>query len=296
MESTRFKPGRTDSSNQNQVGFYGLGFDWTVPIAFKGTGLFVGAEAAWGVLQSTTSSTVMNAVNWDGVVQVMPHAGVGLAFRGVGLFADVGWRFQLFENSSSRSAGVDGLVLQGGVRVDMKEGRDRDDAWNVGYTARAFTPNGSNVYSRYGGLPGMSGAGPLLAHQFAITGNGDGRRWDQGFAFTYMGADAVGGGTAFKSYEGSYIVTWHAFETHQAFNPYLGGRVGIGKVSGDTAVFSQGSSWSGVLGVHAGLDLSFGETFVLRTGVGYDGVGLENSNANSSLSGYALEAGLIVRL
>jgi predicted Zn-dependent protease len=295
LESTRFKPGRTDASNQNQTGFYGLGFDWTVPIAFKGTGLFIGAEATYGILQSQTAINAMSTVNTDGVLQLMPHAGVGLAFRGVGLFADAGWRFQLFENASSRQAGVDGLVLQGGVRVDMKEGYDRDRAWNIGYTARAYTPNGSNVYRNYGGLPGLSGAGPLLAHQLTITGNGRGRSVDQGVSLIYMGADALNGGRAFRSYEVAYIVTWHAFDTHQVFNPYLGGRLGVGQVRGDASVFADDNGML-VLSGHAGLDTSFGDTFVLRTGFAYDGVAFENSIANGSLSGYALEAGLIVRL
>jgi hypothetical protein len=237
----------------------------------------------------------MSTVNTDGVLQLMPHAGVGLAFRGVGLFADAGWRFQLFENASSRQAGVDGLVLQGGVRVDMKEGYDRDRAWNIGYTARAYTPNGSNVYRNYGGLPGLSGAGPLLAHQLTITGNGRGRSVDQGVSLIYMGADALNGGRAFRSYEVAYIVTWHAFDTHQVFNPYLGGRLGVGQVRGDASVFADDNGML-VLSGHAGLDTSFGDTFVLRTGFAYDGVAFENSIANGSLSGYALEAGLIVRL
>jgi hypothetical protein len=294
LESTRFKPGRTDSSNQSQTGFYGLGFDWTVPIAFKGTGLFIGAEGTYGILQSTNASNVMSSVNTDGVLQLMPHAGVGLAFRGVGLFADAGWRFQLFENSSSGKAGVDGLVLQGGVRVDMKEGRDRDDAWNIGYTARAFTPNGSNLYSQYGGLPGMSGAGPMLGHQVTITGNGDGRRWDQGLAFIYMGADSATGLQSLRVMDLGYIVTWHAFETHQAFNPYLGVRAGIGNVTGAPSVVSEAYYLS--LSAHAGLDLSLGRSFVLRTGFAYDGTTYSNTVSNGSLDGYALEAGLIVRL
>jgi predicted Zn-dependent protease len=299
LESTRFKSGRTDASNYNQVGFYGLGFDWTMPVAFKGTGLFLGAEATYGMLQSSVMSNP-SAVNKDWVLQVMPHAGIGVAVKGVGLFADAGWRFQLFENASSGKAGVDGLVLQGGVRVDMREGDDREvSGIDLGYTARAYTPNGSNIYSRYGGLPLTSGAGPLLGHELSLTSNGRrSRSVDQGAAFIYMGADQVGGGTALKVMELSYVLTWHAFDTHQVFNPYLGLRAGLNRISAnDPAAFSKSSTQYGFVGaVTAGLDLSLSDSFVLRGGVAYDGVLYDNSVANSSLSGYAVEAGVIIRL
>jgi TolB-like protein len=294
LESTRWKSGRTDATNRNQAAFYGLGFDWTVPIAFKGTGLFVGAEATYGVLQSSQMTTA--TINTDWVLQLMPHAGVGLAFKGVGLFADAGWRFQLFENSSSGKAGVDGLVLQGGVRVDMNEGRDVDSAWNFGYTARAYTPNGRSVYSRYGGLPLTSGAGPLLGHELTLTGNGRGGSIEQGAAFIYMGADDAGGGAALKLMELSYLLTWHAFDTHQVFNPYIGTRLGFNKISGNAQVLGNDASYLFVAAAMAGLDVSLGESFAIRGGVAYDGMLGSDFTGDAAMSGYALEAGLLIRM
>jgi tetratricopeptide (TPR) repeat protein len=291
LESTRWTSGRTDATNRNQAAFYGLGFDWTFPIAIKGTGLFLGAEATYGVLQSSVMTDA--AVNTDWVLQLMPHAGLGLAFHGVGLFADAGWRFQLFKNDSSKEAGLDGLVLQGGVRVDMSEGRDVDSSWNIGYTARAYTPNGRAIYSRYGGLPLTSGAGPLLGHEFTLTGNGRGGSIEQGAAFIYTGADDSTGGSALKMMELSYVLTWHAFDTHQIFNPYIGTRLGFNKVSG---VLGSDSSYLFVAAAQAGLDIALGESFALRGGVAYDGMLGDDFTGDSALSGYALEAGLMFRM
>jgi predicted Zn-dependent protease len=291
LESTRLTSGRT-STDRNQTAFYGMGLDLTVPIAFKGTGLFLGVEATYGVLQSSTAAA---PVTTDGVVQLMPHAGVGLAFRGVGLFADAGWRFQLFENKESGKAGVDGLVLQGGVRVDMKEGEDRDSTWDFGYTARAFAPNGSAAYGRYGGLPLMSGGGPLLGHQFTLMGNTHkSPSLEQGIAFLYMGADGTSGAAALKVIELSYILTWHAFSTHQFLNPYVGLRAGFNSVKGDASILGQASQSGWVGAVLTGVDFNFGQTFVLRTGFAYDAV--QATSGNGSLSGYAVEAGIIFRL
>jgi hypothetical protein len=295
LESTRWTSGRGDMTNRNQAAFYGLGFDWTMPIAFKGTGLFLGAEATYGVLQSSVMTST--AVNTDWVLQLMPHAGVGVAFHGVGLFADAGWRFQVFkDDSTSHSAGVDGLVVQGGVRVDMNEGRDVESTWNIGYTARAFTPNGRNVYSRYGGLPLTSGAGPLLGHEFTLTGIGRGGSIEQGAAFIYTGADDSGGGAALKMMELSYVLTWHAFDTHQVFNPYLGTRLGFSKVSGDAAILGSDSSYLFVAAALAGIDISLGQSFAIRGGVAYDGMLGDDFTGDSAVSGYALEAGLLFRM
>jgi tetratricopeptide (TPR) repeat protein len=293
LESTRLKSGRTDASNRDQVGFYGMGADLTIPIAFHGTGLFLGAEATYGVLQSSTAAS--SSVNTDWVLQLMPHAGVGLAWRGVGLFADAGWRFQLFDNASSGKAGVDGLVLQGGVRIDMKEHADRDSTWDFGYSARAFSPNGSAAYSTYGGLPFTSGGGPLLGHQFTLMGNTNkSRSLEQGIAVIYMGADGTNGAAALKLWEVSYILTWHAFETAQFFNPYLGFRVGFNSIKGDAGILGKTSGGGWVGAGLAGVDFNFGETFVLRTGLAYDG--MSATEGNGSLSGYAIEAGIVVRL
>jgi hypothetical protein len=51
-----------------------------------------------------------------------------------------------------------------------------------------------------------------------------------------------------------------------------------------------------VFSAHTGLDLSLGRSLVLRTGFAYDAFTYKNTVANGSLDGYALEAGLIVRL
>ncbi len=299
LESTRLTTGRADGSNRNQTGFYGMGVDWTLPIAFHGTGLFVGAEATYGVLQSSlaATSTVAESLTTDWVLQLMPHAGAGFAFRGVGLFADAGWRFQLFKNDSSKSASVGGLVLQGGVRVDMAEGSERDKTFDIGYTARAYAPNGSAAYKRYGGLPFTSGGGPLLGHELTLMGNSNkSPSFEQGVAFIYMGADGTSGASALKLYELSYVATFHAFATQQFFNPYLGFRLGFDVIKGDASVIGKASQTGFVGAAMAGIDFNFGETLVLRGGFAYDGVYTGDSTGNGSLSGYAVEAGVIFRL
>src|SRR5262249_40068847 len=48
LESTRLQPGRDDRTDRARVAFYGAGFDWTLPFASHGTGLYVGAEAEAG--------------------------------------------------------------------------------------------------------------------------------------------------------------------------------------------------------------------------------------------------------
>jgi tetratricopeptide (TPR) repeat protein len=294
LESTRLTSGRSDASNRNQTGFYGVGVDWTMPIAFHGTGLFLGVEGTYGVLQSSTATS---PVTTDWVLQLMPHAGAGLAWRGVGLFADAGYRVQLFRNDASKSASVGGLVLQGGVRVDMSEGSERDKTWDLGYTARAYAPNGSAVYGRYGGLPFTSGGGPLLGHELSVVGGGGGSHFGQGVAFIYMGADGTSGAAALKVYELSYVGTFHAFTTEQFFNPYLGFRLGFNVIKGDEAILGKASSTGLVGAATAGVDFNFGQTFTLRAGFAYDGVYTDTKDdSNGSLSGYAVEAGAIFRL
>jgi hypothetical protein len=297
LESTRWTSGRNDASNRDQVAYYGAGIDVTVPIAFNGTGLFLGAEATYGLLQSSTAAST--GVARDFVLQLMPHAGVGLAWRGVGLFADAGWRLQfLRDDKTSGKAGVDGLVLQGGVRIDMADNRDRSSTWDVGYLARIYTPNGSAIYKGFGGLPlvGGSSGGALLGHELTIMGHGHGARWDHGLSVLYMGNGENGGSGSLKVYEVSYGVFWHAFETEQVLNPYLGGRVGFDYISvatGDAKANGK-AGWAGALS--AGLDLNLGDTFVVRGGFSYDGHANDNSTGDGTLSGYAVEAGLVVRL
>jgi hypothetical protein len=302
LESTRFRAGRDDTMSRGQVAFYGLGFDWTLPLATRGTGLFLGAEATAGVLQgSTTTSSIVQS---GGVVQVMPHAGVGVAYQGVGLFADAGWRVQVLRPAGSASES--GLVLQGGLRVEMAAGDARAPSgfdrgsFDLGYAARIYAPNGSNVYRRYGGLPFASGTGPMLGHELTLTtGAYLPRHADHGLSFTYLGADLAGGGAGLHILGLGYVATWHAFATRQLFNPYVGLRLGLDYISsGDktSTTFSYAAQVGAVASGSAGVDVGIDRRVALRLGVAYDAVAYANRVPNGSLSGYAALAGLIVRL
>jgi hypothetical protein len=297
LESTRLAPGRsdTDAMDRAQVAFYGLGFDWTLPFASHGTGVFLGAEAAAGVLQTSTSAT--SAVGTDGVLQVMPHVGGAVAYRGLGLFADAGWRFQLLANSGKADMG--GLVLQAGLRADMAAGDLRASGFDLGYTARFYSPNGSRVWSRYGGLFGAD-AGPLLGHELALTTSAllpPVLHMEQGLAFNYLGAGQDGGGTALTMLGLGYLATWHAFATRQRFNPYIGGRAGFVYISSDDpSTFQYKTQLSFTASAMAGVDVAVIQRVALRLGVAYDFVGNSNDKTNASLSGYAGEAGVVVRL
>jgi hypothetical protein len=295
LESTRWEPARDDRMDRAQVAFYGLGFDWTVPFASHGTGVFAGAEAVAGVLQ--TSSMAAKAVGTDGVLQLMPHLGGAVAYRGVGFFADAGWRFQLLADSGEASVG--GLVLQGGLRVEMAPGDARPSGLDLGYTARFFSPNGSRVWSRYGGLFGAD-AGPLLEHEVAVSTSAflpPALHLEQGLAFTALGASQEGGGTALTMLSLGWVGTWHAFATRQLFNPYLGVRIGAVYIStDDPSTFQYKQQLSPVISGMAGVDVAVLRRVAVRAGVAYDDVLNANSRPDGSLSGYAVEAGVVVRL
>jgi hypothetical protein len=299
LESTRWQPGRGDTTDRAQVAFYGLGLDWTVPFATHGTGLFVGAEAAAGVLQTSRMTTP--TVGTDGVLLLTPHVGGAVAYRGVGLFVDAGWRFQLLADAAaSGQAKQDGLVLQGGLRVEMPRGETSDGrAFSLGYTARFYSPNGSRVWNRYGGLFNAD-AGPLVGHELALTtGAGLPRalHLDYGVALNYLGASQDGGGAALSMLGLGALATWHAFATHQLLNPYGGVRVGFAYISSDDATtFQYKRQVSPVFSFGAGLDVAVLRRVALRLGVAYDVVDNANAVDNASLSGYAVEAGLAVRL
>jgi len=302
LESTRFRAGRDDTMNRGQVAFYGLGFDWTLPLARNGTGVFLGAEATAGVLQGSTKTS--SIVQSGGVVQVMPHAGAGVAYRGVGLFADAGWRVQVL--SPAGSASESGLVLQGGLRVEMAAGDARAPtgfdrgSFDLGYAARVYAPNGSNVYSRYGGLPFASGTGPMLGHELTLTtGAHLPRHADHGLSLTYLGADRAGGGAGLNVVGLGYVATWHAFAARQLLNPYVGLRLGLDYISsGDktSTTFSYAAQVGAVASGSAGVDVAVARQVAVRLGVSYDAVAYANRVPNGSLSGYAALAGLIVRL
>jgi hypothetical protein len=297
LESTRWRAGRADTTDRAQVAFYGLGFDWTFPFASGGTGLFLGAEAAAGVLQGSTMTTP--AVQTSGVLQLMPHVGGAVARRGFGLFADAGWRVQLLSGAALGKASEGGLVVQGGLRVEMPTGAAPEaNALDLGYTARLYAPNGSSVYGRYGGLPRALGAGPLLEHELRLTTNAYlPRHADHGVALTYLGADQLGGGAGLHVVGLGYLGTWHAFATRQLFNPYAGVRLGLAYISnGDASTFDHTKQVGGVASAMAGVDVGVHRRAALRLGVAYETVIYSNDVANASLSGYAVEAGVIVRL
>jgi hypothetical protein len=209
------------------------------------------------------------------------------------------------------SASESGLVLQGGLRVEMAAGDARAPSgfdrgsfdlgsFDVGYAARIYAPNGSNVYRRYGGLPFASGIGPMLGHELTLTtGAYLPRHADHGLSFTYLGADRVGGGAGLHVLGLGYVGTWHAFATRQVFNPYVGLRLGLDYISsGDktSTTFSYAAQVGAVASGSAGVDVAVGRRVALRLGVAYDAVAYANRVPNGSLSGYAALAGLIVRL
>jgi hypothetical protein len=299
LESTRWRPGRADTADRAAVAFYGLGLDWTVPFARHGTGLYVGAEAAGGVLQSSRMSTA--GVATDGVLMLTPHVGGAVAYRGVGVFVDAGWRFQLLaDTATSGQAKEGGLLLQGGLRAELPRGAAGDGRdLGLGYTVRFYSPNGSRVWNRYGGLFGAD-AGPLVGHELSlVTSFGLPRalHLDYGLALTYLGAGQDGGGTALSMLGLGALVTWHAFPAHQLLNPYVGGRLSAVYISSDDpTTFQYKSQVSPTASIMAGLDVAILRRVALRVGVAYDAVGNANNVADASLSGYAVEAGLTVRL
>ncbi|HVU52486.1 MAG TPA: opacity family porin, partial [Polyangia bacterium] len=307
LESSRWHAGRADVSDRDQVAFYGLGLDWTVPFASHGTGMFVGAEAAGGVLQ--TSRMTSPTIGTDAVLMLTPHVGGAVAYRGVGLFVDAGWRFQLLaDTATSGDAKEGGLLLQGGLRVEMPRGEPRADraagpsvldAFSLGYAARFYAPNGSRVWNRYGGLFGAD-AGPLVGHELALTtslGLPRAHHVDYGVALDYLGASQDGGGTALSMLGLGLLATWHAFATRQLLNPYVGARLSAVYISSDDPMtFQYKSQVSPTASVMAGVDVAILRRVALRLGVAYDEVDNANDVANASLSGYAVEAGLGVRL
>jgi hypothetical protein len=301
LESTRWAPGRGDRSDRAQVAYYGAGVDWSIALTSLrrgavGGGVFVGAEATAGVLQSTTMTT--SAVETGGVLQLMPHAGGAVSYRGVGLFVDAGWRFQLFTADAAGDASVGRLVVQGGLRVDMPEGAPAERAGlQLGYEAHIFSPNGSRIYGRYGGAFG-GGSGPLLEHELRVTtGAHLPRRLDLGLALTYLGAGQAGGGTPLNIVGVNVVGAAHAFATRQLFNPYLGVRLGLAYMSSnDPSTFRYSSQIGALAAASAGVDVQAIQRAALRLGVAYDAFAYANDRSNASLSGYAVEAGLVVRL
>jgi hypothetical protein len=230
-----------------------------------------------------------------------PHVGGAVAYRGVGVFVDAGWRFQLLADAAtSGEAKNGGFLLQGGLRVEMPRAEPGDGGpFSLGYVVRFYSPNGSRVWTRYGGLFGAD-AGPLVGHELALTtGYGLPRaaHVDYGVALTYMGASQDGGGSALSMLGFGALVTWHAFAKHQLLNPYAGVRLSAVYISSnDPMTFQYKSQVSPTGSVMAGLDVAILRRAALRVGVAYDAVDNANNKTNASLSGYAIEAGLGVRL
>ena len=123
------------------------------------------------------------------------------------------------------------------------------------------------------------------------------RHADHGLALTYLGADQTGGGAPLHVVGLGYLGTWHAFATRQLFNPYAGLRLGLAYISnGDASTFDHTKQLGGVAAAMAGVDVGVHRRAALRLGVAYEAVTYANDVANASLSGYAVEAGVIVRL
>ena len=295
LESTRWRSARDDVMSGGATAFYGLGLDWSVPFMLGGTGLVVGAEAMGGVLQSAKAGS--SAVDTGVALQLMPHAGAVVMLKNVGVFLDAGWRLQLAESSSLGQASEGGFVFQGGLRVEMKENEPAPDGLAVGYTARAYAPNGSNIYSAYGGLPATNSKGPLLGHELTLTtGARLPRRLEHGVALTFVASDRASG-PSLQIFGVAYLATVHAFATRQLLNPYVGAQAGVVYIRHEeTEAFSQGSQPGAVGTLRAGLDVDVTRRVRLRAGFAYDEVVYSNDRANGSLSGYAVEAGAIIRL
>jgi hypothetical protein len=295
LESTRWRSAREDATSRGATALYGLGVDWSVPLSLGALSLVGGAELLGGVLQSSADNSPL--VN-DGLsLQLMPHVGAQVMFREVGVFLDGGWRFQLAESSSVGQASEGGAVVQGGLRFEMEEGAPAPRGYDVGYTVRFYAPNGSNVYARYGGLPATNSTGPLLGHEATLTTNeGLPTGAEHGVALTYIGSDRASG-PSLTVIELGYLLTWHAFKTRQILNPYLGAQVGVAYIKSDDATTFSSASLFGAVGVlRAGLDVAVARRVRLRAGFAYDAVADSNDVSNSSLSGYSVEAGAIIRL
>ena len=295
LESTRWRSAREDATNRGATALYGLGVDWSVPLTFGALSLVGGAELMGGVLQSSAD---LSPLVHDGLaLLVMPHVGGQVMFQHVGVFVDAGWRFQLAQSSSLGDARESGAVVQAGLRFEMKEGALSARGYDVGYTARFYAPNGSNVYARYGGLPATNSKGPLLGHEVTLTTNdGVPPGAEHGVALTYIGSDRASG-PSLSVIELGYLLTWHAFKTRQILNPYLGAQVGVVYVKSDDPSTFSASSLFGVVGVlRAGLDVEVARRVRLRAGFAYDAVHDSNDVSQSSLSGYSVEAGAIIRL
>jgi hypothetical protein len=181
----------------------------------------------------------------------------------------------------------------------MQPGTPRDtDGPDVGYTARFLGPNGSRIYGRYGGLAGGGGSGPLLEHELLVGTNAYlPRHADQALALTFLGAGQEGGGKSLFRFGVGWLGTWHAFAARQLLNPYFGLRLGLAYMSnGDPTTFQYAKQVAALASGLAGLDISVHRSVALRLGVAYDAVAYANNLPNASLSGYAVEAGVALRL
>jgi superkiller protein 3 len=283
FESTRVVAGRSLDQNTSRAAFYGAGADYTVPIAFGGTGLFLGAEAMLGLAQGQRGA---QPITTGYALTVAPHAGLALAYKGVGLTADLGYRFAF---GGGDGIGLGGFFLQAGVRRETPSNEpSRHGAFELGYTAHLFVPNNSAL-ANYGSI-GFVGGGAALQHTLTLLSQGGSLR--NGAWLSYGASNGTIDGTKMTRAEASWAFILNAFDTEDLFNLYIGLRLGVlgAKAGSSDAEFK----W-GVLGAPmAGLDLQLFKGFVVGVGASYD-ASTAKTSSDASFDGYAIDASATLR-
>ena len=280
FESTRVLAGRSLDASTSRAAFYGAGADYTVPLAFGGTGLFLGAEAMLGLSQGQRGTS---AIATGYALTVAPHAGLALAYKGIGLTADLGYRFAF---GGGDGVGLGGFFLQAGIRKETASNEpSRHGAFELGYTAHLFVPNSAGL-ANYQTL-GFVGGGATLQHTVTLLSQGGMLR--NGAWISYGSANGSIAGTKMTRAEASWAFILNAFDTEDLFNPYVGLRIGLlaAKAGADGEAFNYG-----LLGAPmAGLDLQLFKGFVVGIGASYDA----STGSSSHFDGYAIDASATLR-
>ena len=292
LESTRLK-GR-DSSNQ--TAWYAAGGDFTLPIDFRGTGLFLGASAMIGYSQLQRAAAP-SVVSGGLAVSLEPHAGIALAVHGLAVTGDLGYRLPFFLTGSvdNASTGLRGPYIQVGIRTETSPGHDSGGDWVLGYTARALVPNGSTVARKYS-TSTIVGGGALLQHAIQISKQS--HNTTSGLWVSYGGQSAgapSSSGDSISRTEASWLYLWHAFSSENFIDPFLGFRIGASYFKGDT-LYGNTDAHFGLLGAPmVGVDFQLARAFVLRAGASYDAVLGKSTPSDQDLQGYSLDAGAMLR-
>ena len=285
LESTRALASRQNGTN---AAWYAVGGDFTVPIDIGGTGIFLGGEALAGIAQAQQQGVLKVQTGYG--VALAPHAGIALAFHGVGITADLGYRIPLLVGDASGDAvGLRGFYLQAGLRTETIARSDSSSGrWILGYTAHMLVPNGGTAASRFHTTT-LIGGGALLENALTLLKNSNSTTTGLWVSYGHHS----GGNDSITRTEAAWVYLWNAFGPDDLFNPYLGGRLGLVSYSGDQ--FFGSGLHAGVLGaLMAGIDLQLARAFVVRIGGSYDASSVPLSSSND-LAGYAVDAGIQVR-